>query len=154
MIAFRDARPEDFGRIVPVLRPADCEEWLLASGKTPAQHLRDGSWSIPEGPGCLTRVAEDAEGPLLLYGVNRSPLPAWGWVWLIACNRAPQHVVEFHRHWDAEVQRLFLKYDKLYTASWMGNRAHHKWLRWVGFKPLGPAVPLNGATFQPFIYGD
>ena len=83
-------------------------------------------------------------------------IPGHGWVWLIACNRAEKYVLEFHKRWDDEIALLGEAYEgRLYTASWIKNRKHHQWLRWIGFKQLGFPVrygPLK-ALFQPFIYG-
>lgn len=160
-ITYRDALPEDFAAIVPHLREADCEEWREASGKTPAEHLRDSSWAIPQPDpersvqNFRCRVAVDAQGPVLLYGVDPGLIRGWGWVWLIACNRAEKHVLEFHKSWASEMALLLDLYPQLYTASWVKNTKHHRWLKWIGFKPFGvPVRNEHGGPFQPFKYGD
>lgn len=161
MIYYRDAVPgtADLEAMLDDLRTADIEEWRQASGKTPAEHCRDNSWVVPDNtPDFLTRVAYGEQGePLLLYGVSPGAFPGFGYVWLIACNRAEKHVIEFHKSWDAEIDRLKLsgRYPRFYTASWVGNARHHKWLRWLGFKSQGIPIPYGpiGGLFQPFTYG-
>lgn len=154
-IQYRDATQSDFVAMLHDIREADAKEWQMASGSTPEEHAYNGTWQVTQDPPkTRTRVAEDADGPLLLYGVNPGPVPSLGWVWLIACNRAEKHVIEFHRAWDAEVALLHDAYMDLVTASWVGNQKHHLWLKWIGFEALDvprPAGPY-GALFQPYIY--
>lgn len=158
---FRDATADDFLDIVPWLRRADAEEWRAASGRYPEELVSEG-WR-PAGleggerdPRAVIRVALQAEGfPLLLYGVNSSsPVPGYGWAWLIAAQEAPKHYREFRKSWDAEITDMVKRsgFQRWVTASWVGNPAHHKWLTAMGFQKLGPTHPLNGERFQPFIF--
>jgi hypothetical protein len=66
-ITFRPAATGDLKLMLPDLRTADSEEWRNASGKTPAEHVTDGTWEVPEQePGRITRAACDSAGPVLL----------------------------------------------------------------------------------------
>lgn len=157
MIRFEDATDDEFVRLVPTLREADAEEWRMASGKTPKELLQDG-YKLPSGENTMNRVALDDEGrPLILFGVNPFLGTAFtGWVWLIASKQAPRHYREFAREWDTEIGALLEvgEYLSLYTASWVGNPTHHRWLEAMGFVHHGQPFKYGplGAIFQPFIY--
>lgn len=152
-VFYRDARKgvADLAAMLGDLRQGDVDEWRAASGSTPAEHVASGTWEI--GPKDRARVACDAEGvPMLLYGVVEAR-PGLGAVWLIACNRALRHVIEFHRSWDSEIAFLAAGYQVLVAMSWYGNPDHHEWLKWLGFRTAGPLLPWGpfGDSFQPFL---
>lgn len=156
MIQFRDAVQGDLVHIAPILRPADAEEWRMGSGKVPTRMIEEDGYKLPSGPRDLNRVALDASGtPLILYGVNELDWsPTSGWVWLIAQARAPAFYRQFVPKWDEELEKLKAAgpYDRFVTASWVGNEAHHRWLRAMGFEAYSTPIQYGpyGAYFQPF----
>lgn len=155
-VRVEDCDDAAFAEIAPRLRAEDIEEWRLFAGAAPARLISDG-YKLPVGAGILSRIAYGPSGrALCVWGVSPNDLKAdTGWVWLVATPEAEKHAQSIHHHLKSEFSgKIVSMYPRLITASWVGNKHHHIWLRWLGFKQAAVSWPMGicGAEFIPFTY--
>lgn len=158
-VRVEDCDDAAFALIAPRLRAEDQEEWRLASGHTVTDFITDHDYKLPAGAGTSSRIGYHGETgeALLAWGVG--PIPWFapeantGWVWLVATPEAVPVAKSIHRELKVELKRLQALYPNLMTASHVGNRKHHDWLKWLGFTTNGfcfEAGPYH-ALWLPFI---
>lgn len=133
----RAATVGDAVLLAPKLRAADIAEIAAASRLEPEAALLRG---IAVGP---AEVAEDQDGPFMIFGVAPSPLPWIGHPWMLATPRLLTYRRRFLRESIAKVEELQQPYDVLTNLVDERNRLHIRWIDWCGFKfirriPVGP----------------
>lgn len=140
----RDALPQDLLWFSENMRQADQEEIAAASGVTPA-----GAMLAANG---YTKVALVDDLPLLIFGVAPSHVSNAGIVWMLATDylqspRARRHLARYSRDWVADMQS---QYPLIFNIADARNEAHHKWLRFCGFKFIRKFNhgPCNAAFYE------
>ena len=125
-LTVEDATIEHVRMVLDDIRPADLREWYAASG----QSFEVSVVQAFEG-GDPKRVA-------LLDGVR--PLVFWGWdmkgdIWLFATETAERCAYTLHRILKGELERITKGRDRVTATADDRNVKHHRWLRWLGFRP-------------------
>lgn len=125
------------------LREVDIKEWRLGSGEENTYTSIRTAMQVS----AVCRVAYSREGLIVaLWGVTSA-----GCVWLIASTHAEGRAgVELHRHWKEELKLLqhHAHPHKLWAYPYLRNELHLKWLRLLGFKPVGRLSPEGFKLFK------
>ena len=146
----RPARPEDAFELGPKLRQADLEEIRATVGASaPPSLILLGCLSASRIR--LTLTGDSGE-VLALLGVSDTEEPDVGGVWLLASDALtdPRYVKKFLRGSRQVVEQLNAAYPLLWNYVDERNKAHIRWLRWLGFVFLR-RIPEHGAERRPFI---
>jgi len=133
----------DAFRLAPVLRQADREEVMAASGKGPLEALQIG---FRESLAPYTILDDD--GPIAMFGVTRVASGV-GAPWLLGSDGIVTHWREFARRSRAEMERVARPWARLTNYVADANTLHRRWLEWLGadFIELDPHY---GVGRQPF----
>lgn len=126
-------------------RREDRVEWFLGTYRKLDRALQAGL----EIPGSVNRAVVGEDGnPLILFGAHPYLAPGAGQAWLVATDAALTQIHALHRFFKAELAELEAPFGHLVAFSHVGNSVHHRWMRWVGFRSLGP---MAGQPFLIFI---
>ena len=123
------------------LRDADRDEWV-AGGARPIRMalLR----AVTPDVDTVARTALDERGvALCMWG------GCDGRLWLVATNAAVPRAVSLHRVLGPWLQELVDRWGTLTAVADKRNIQHHRWLKWLGFKPVREV--RTGPFGLPFI---
>lgn len=124
----RDALPQDLLWFSQNMRKCDRDEIAAAGGHTPSAAMMYAHGYVK------TALVDNL--PLLIFGVAPSPTPEAGLVWMLASDylEAPRPRRLLARHSREWVEDMQQNYDLLFNIADARNTAHHKWLKFCGFK--------------------
>ena len=123
------ARASHLRRIAAVMRQADRDEVIAATGKDPLIAL---SASYRKSSICMVALVDGQ--PEVIFGAgDLSILTGLGAPWLLGSDVIERHRVEFLRasvHWRGQ---LLKRYSVLRNVVHCRNKVAIRWLRWLGF---------------------
>ena len=129
------------------LRAADVEEIEAASGRTPEAALFYSLGASDED----MRWACLYDGlPVALFGVG-GVRPDAGSVWLLGSDELTRPAKTFLRLSREYVDLMHTRYPLLFNRVDDRHRESQRWLRWLGFEPVGD-FPEYGPEGRPFTY--
>lgn len=138
---------DDARYIAPRLREADKRECDALLALPPELVL-------PEAVCAPTRrvwtFATDAGEPVGLFGLDATPIPQVGTIWMVSTPVINKHPQEFLRGSIRVVTAMNNEYPILTNMMDERNTLHKKWLRWLGFSFLR-RIDRWGARSVPFL---
>lgn len=145
MIEIVPARPSHLRRIAAVMRQADRDEIMAASGRSPLSAL---SFSFRNSRMCWVALVDGK--PEVIFGAGDvNFLGGLGAPWLLGSEAVWKHRREFMRmsgHWR---DQLLERYSILRNVVDCRNTASIRWLGWLGFR-FSPPFDLRGNPFMLF----
>ena len=133
------------------MREEDQDE-CRAGGLTPFDAL---SLSFEESEKAYTLFEPDSLIPAAIVGVCPGKLgPGFGSVWMLGTDGIRKHRYAFLRRCKPFVEGLFNEtgYEALYNYTYLENKLHHSWLKWLGFKFLREVeLPPYQLPFYEFV---
>ncbi|UYO52498.1 phage protein Gp13 family protein [Rhodopseudomonas palustris] len=139
------ATVEDVTYIANHLRQADRDECDAMTGAPPElilpQSVGAGRdvWTFHRGDGL----------PAGVFGVDPTPLPEVGIVWMVSTDEITNHKFEFLTRCRPYVEALNDRYPIITNMVDARNTLHHRWLKWLGFSFLR-RIEQWGARSVPF----
>lgn len=139
------ARASHLRQIAAVMRRADQEEVIAATGRSPLSAL---SASYRKSAICMVALV-DGKAEVIFGAGDLSILTRLGAPWLLGSDAIERHRVEFLRqsvHWRGQLLR---RYDVLRNVVHCQNKVSIRWLRWLGFTFSEP-FKIRGHDFMMF----
>lgn len=124
------SRASHLRRLAAVMRQADKDEVMAASGRSPLWCLMQ---SYRKSAICMT-VLIDGEPEMIFGAGDLSVLTGLGAPWLLASDRAVSCRAEFLRGSIRWRDQLLQRYSVLRNIVDCRNKAAIRWLRWLGFR--------------------
>lgn len=87
--------------------------------------------------------------PVGVFGVDPTPIPEVGIVWMVSTDEINKHKVEFLTRCRPYVWALNEQYPIITNTVDARNTLHHRWLKWLGFSFLR-RIERWGARSVPF----
>jgi hypothetical protein len=151
VILHRQATWDDVYYIADNMREEDQDE-CRAGGLTPLDAL---SLSFDGSQVAYTLFEPVSLVPAAVLGVSHGALgPGFGNVWMLGTDGIRKHKFAFLRRCKPFVDSLFEEtgYDALYNYTYVENKLHHAWLKWLGFKFIREVeLPPYGHCFYEFV---
>lgn len=88
--------------------------------------------------------------PVCLLGVAPHPLPGVGVAWLLGTDGLLKEALQIARGSRPLLEALHEDFDLLWNYVDERNTVSKRWLRWMGFLPLGVKETVSGHPFRIF----
>ncbi len=150
-VNIRPAVSADCYELAPELRPADTRE-CLANGLDPLDALLQG---LALGVEVFTVCHQDE--PVMMFGCGDAPtnLQVGGYdpgvIWMLSTPKVFEFKRLFLRQSREWVEYFQNQHDCLTNIVDVRNTVHHRWLVWMGFHILQPAIEYGSNSFYRFV---
>lgn len=146
-IFIREATAADVAYVASRLTEDDTAEVLALTGLPPTAALRGVELAGREV--YVGGLADEAEKPVLIYGIDPTPHDGVAVVWLLTTPGVAENPREFMAALRQEWNRFHARFGVLTNWTMASNATHLRLLKWLGCEfvrtaPLGPkSVPFT-----------